>query len=664
MAAAALALVAGLAMISSTVPADAVNVAHGSVVSADPAGFTPHVMNGRVNVLLVMGSRVIVGGTFTQVRASTGSTNIARSYIFAFNATTGVIDTGFHPTLTGAVEALAPGPDGQSVYVGGSFGAVNGSTTYRRLARLTLSNGQVATAFRPNPNQFVFDLLVRGNRLYAGGQFTSIGGAARSGLALLDQTSGVADPALNIPFTDPQLDGKLVVWRFDVTPDGSKMIAAGDFTNVGGLPRTQIAMLNVGTSPATVASWQTDFFTLMNPSDPTRSWCASIFPHYIRDLDISPDGSYVAIVTTGANAPLHPSCDSITRWEMGATGPGQQPTWIANSGGDSFHSVLATGAAIYAGGHQQYVNNPYNPVRCGRCTNPFPGGISRIGFSAHDPLNGLPFSWDPVRNPRGKGVLAMVSTPAGFFFGSDTDNIAQETHRKLAFMPLAGGTALPSNATYTLPGYLYTVSQTGSAGSLVRRSFDGATFGPSSPISSGVNWADARGAFALNGRLYTGWSNGTLTVRSFNGSVAGSPSTINLYGLENAPNAMFTIPGTSQPIPGLSTHLTSMTGMTFDNGWVYYTVAGDPRLYSRAFTQESLAVGAPLLVASTGDGVDWASVRGMTLSSGTLYFALSDGTLNRVAWANGHPAGAVTTIGGPSIDGTNWASNGLFVFNA
>jgi hypothetical protein len=78
-------------------------------------------------------------------------------------------------------------------------------------------------------------------------------------------------------------------------------------------------------------------------------------------------------------------------------------------------------------------------------------------------------------------------------------------------------------------------------------------------------------------------------------------------------------------------------------------------------------VGAPLLVASTGDHVDWAKVRGMTMADGTLYFALADGTLNAVAWSGdpfgaGHPIGRVTTMGGPNVDGVDWSANGMFVY--
>jgi hypothetical protein len=657
-------------------PVGASVIAHPSIVSPNPAGFTPNIMNGRVNVMIVVGNRVFVGGTFTTVRNAGSSTDITRNYILAYDVTTGVVSSSFRPAVAGAVEALAPSADGTSIYVGGSFSRANGNTAYARLVRVDASTGATITSFLPKPNRPVLDLIQRGGRLYASGEFTQIGGRSRSGLALLNPTTGAADQTLNLPFTDPWVSPKpgvaspMRVWRMDITPDGSRLIATGNFSRVASAPRDQIAILDVNDNPVSLDPWSTTFFRFTDPNNPdtlTNNWCSQTFPHYIRDLDVSPDGSYVAIVTTGANFPGHPSCDSVSRWSLTTSGPDQHPDWVANSGGDSFHSVLATGAAIYAGGHQQWMNNPYNPNTCGKCTGPWPGGVARKGFSAHDPANGLPFSWDPVRNPRGKGVLAMVATPNGFFFGSDTDTIYGETHRKNGFMPLAGGVTVPSATDYGLPGGFFSVGQSGTPSQLLRRQSTGTAFDPPVQRAASVDWSDVRGSFVLNGWLYTGMANGTLVRRAFDGVTAGAASVVDLHGLDQALDPSFVIRGTSTPIPPLSDHLASCTGMFFHKGFLYYTVHGDPRLYARAFTQESQIVGAPLLVPSTGDGVDWAKVRGMTLASGALYFALSDGTLNTVAWSGdpfgaGHPTGSVTTITGANVDGIDWASSGMFVF--
>src|SRR6187431_1562968 len=209
--------------------ASAVNPPHGAIVSADPANFTPNITDGRVNALTVVGNRVVVGGTFTRVQNAGSSTNLTRNYLFSFDATTGVVDPNFRPSLNKAVEALAPGPDGTSVYVGGRHTTINGNTNFDRLSRLRLSDGQLVTSFAPNPNGNVYDLVSRNGRLYAGGEFTTIGGQARTRLAALDLTTGAADASLNIPFTGNPIGGTSQMWKFDITPNGSTLVATGNF---------------------------------------------------------------------------------------------------------------------------------------------------------------------------------------------------------------------------------------------------------------------------------------------------------------------------------------------------------------------------------------------------------------------------------------------------
>ena len=138
-----------------------------------------------------MGTKVIVGGTFTQVQAAGSAQTLTRNSIFAFDMNTGVIDQNFVPQLNNEVEALAPGPDGQSVFVGGTFSSVNGNTNYRRLVRLTLANGQLVTGFQPNPaTHRAQSLVLRGTWLYVSGSFQQIGGLSRSGVARVNPVTG------------------------------------------------------------------------------------------------------------------------------------------------------------------------------------------------------------------------------------------------------------------------------------------------------------------------------------------------------------------------------------------------------------------------------------------------------------------------------------------
>ncbi len=268
----------------------------------------------------------------------------------------------------------------------------------------------------------------------------------------------------------------------------------------------------------------------------------------------------------------------------------------------------------------------------------------------------------------------MPATEEGLWAGSDTDHAGGEYHQKIAFFPTAGGVTPPPVVTYSLPNDLYNMNL--ATGSLDRRSYDLTTFGTTSSVPTGVDWRNARGAFMVSGRLYTGWSDATFRVQDFDGTTMGAPATIGLNGLEVQPPSGFNIPGTTTRVPAFTTDLQSMTGMFYSNGRIYYTVsrpgttttniANNNKLYYRYFTPESQVVGANLFVASSYPAdttIQWANVAGMTMANGKLIYATTDNRLWRVDWSGTAPTGTPTQIGGPGIDAANWASRGLFVFN-
>ena len=607
-------------------PGAAVNVPQAVVVSSNPADWTPHVLDGKVAAIVQVGNRMVAGGQFTQVAsAAAPTTAIARSNIFAFDASTGAIDTAFAPVLDGEVESLAVAPDGLHVFAGGRFTFING-VAQKSLVKLRLTDGARITAFKGKTNARVKDMAVSGGRLYIGGTFATVNGVARSALAAVDPVTGALSNDVNLAFTGPRT-GTVNIDKFDITPDGSRLIAIGNWTYVAGLQRDQIVMVDLTTSPVGVADWATTRY---------QQQCARVFATYMRDIDISADGSYFVVGTTGAYR-AGSLCDTAGRWETGRTGSGQQPTWVNYTGGDTLYSVAITGTAVYVGGHQRWMNNSFAGDRAG------PGAVAREGIAALDPVNGLPLSWDPGRD-RGVGVFSLVSTPQGLWIGSDTDRIGRfEYHGRIAFMPVAGGSPVPEYRVGTLPGDLYRL---GLDGALTRRSFDGTTAGAPATVATGVDWSTARGAFMVSGRLYTGNADGTLTVRDFDGATAGFSSLIALNGL------------TSTQFP-----ISRITGMFFSNGRIYYTVSGgDTRLYYRYFTPESGVVGADTFVASGAtDGRNWSTVNGLAMASGRLYYATTAGTLSAVDFTDGLPTGSATVLSGPDVDGQTWQSRGLFV---
>src|SRR4051812_23960838 len=275
---------AGLAV----APATAVNADHGAaLVSATPASFTPYVMDGSVNAITQVGDKVIAAGTFTKVSPANSysdtSDDVVRNRIFAFDATTGVIDPTFNPDLGGAANSLDS--DGTNVYVAGSFGSVGGNTAIKRIVKLT-STGSVVAGFKAVPDSAVNEDVVRGPRVYVGGGFTSVKSgtvtSARSGLAALDPATGAVLSGVDVPFTgvyDPAIGGSSNVKRFDVTADGSRLVAIGNFSTVGGRARSQVAVLDTSGATVTVSPWSTTRY------DAAHNNCSTSFNTFTRDVD-------------------------------------------------------------------------------------------------------------------------------------------------------------------------------------------------------------------------------------------------------------------------------------------------------------------------------------------------------------------------------------------
>jgi hypothetical protein len=424
--------------------AEGLYASHPGVVSADPTDHTPNVLDGKVTAILSLGNRIIVGGTFSQVQeVGTSKPVLDRRGLFAFDAGTGAVEPGFvanldvDPSPSGdrAVEALAPSPDGRSVFVGGSFNQLNGAAV-DSLVKLDAATGAVEPRFKVSVRSNVKDLAVSGSTLYMAGGFTTVNNQGRGGLAAVNASTGDLDANLNVPFTDPNQGSAPRVETIALSPDGTILVAGGNFRTAAGQGRVQIAMVDLSARPARVADWQTDRYDA-ECSEPG-------FDTQMRDIDMSPDGSYFVVVTTGGYA-RWAVCTAATRWETGARGTGLQPTWWDRSGGDSYTAVVVTGGAVYVGGHMRWLNNN-RPNGTSFDAAPGPGAVPRAGIAALDPSNGLPLSWNPGRD-RGEGTWALVSTPDGLWVGSDTDTIGGEHHGKLALLPLAGGSPAPTAFT-------------------------------------------------------------------------------------------------------------------------------------------------------------------------------------------------------------------------
>ncbi|MEY2577871.1 MAG: hypothetical protein QOI49_695, partial [Verrucomicrobiota bacterium] len=202
------------------------------------SAFNPNANSWVRSIAVQPDGRILVGGTFTNVGGQ------SRNRIARLDATTGAADS-FDPNANNSVLCLAVQADGR-ILAGGEFSGPNGigGQTRNHIARLDPVTG-LADSFDPNANDLVFSIaLQRDGKILVGGFFrgsNGIGAQARSYLARLDATTGLADSF------DPQANS--IVFAIAVQPDG-KILAGGDFWVIGGATRNWIARLDPSTGQA------------------------------------------------------------------------------------------------------------------------------------------------------------------------------------------------------------------------------------------------------------------------------------------------------------------------------------------------------------------------------------------------------------------------------
>jgi len=203
--------------------------------------------------------------------------------------------------------------DGASLFVGGNFTTVNG-VSKRGLAKINLATGAVDPNFVATSGP-VDDMVIVGSRLYIVGEFNTVNGQTRTRAAAVNTTTGALDPTFN-----PLVDAR--VMTVAASPDGSRIYIGGNFLNVSWFPRDYMAEINPDTG------------AVQGPTDFDRSRAA------VLDLQVSPDGSKIF---------------GGTRWNIGiqwdaATG---DEDWNVDADGDT-QAILLSNGYVYQGFHDGF----------------------------------------------------------------------------------------------------------------------------------------------------------------------------------------------------------------------------------------------------------------------------------------------------------------------
>ena len=364
---------------------------------------SPSPYSARVWTTATNGNVAYVGGEFTSLAPTTALAG-------AIDGQSGAPQPGFPKVDSGEVKVTTPDGKG-GWYVGGSFPTLS-NTQVNGLAHI-LADGSIDTNFQPTivgpQNQpsksfTVMALALSGSWLYVGGEFTKFGARGntkaqpRNHIARVSATTGTVDADWN-PDTGNN-NAPNPVRSIAVSPDGTTVYFAGDFSTVAGQPRPGLAAFVSDGSGNHLSPW----------SPPIGAVAA---------LGVAPDGRIYAGGKDGLSA---------------VDGNGGV-IWTAQSGsGGAKQLVMARdGSTVWVA-----------------------GDFTSIGGQARNKLAAVHTdgSVDPAFNP-GPGSGAVVSAltlsedNSRVYFGGTFDHVKDEVRNNLAAVDARTGalTAWDPNAT-------------------------------------------------------------------------------------------------------------------------------------------------------------------------------------------------------------------------
>jgi uncharacterized repeat protein (TIGR01451 family) len=247
--------------------------------------------NGRVNAILQVGSTTFLGGSFTALEDDAGTLQ-TRNDLASVDASGN--PTSFNPSLDGEVFNMAVSPDGKLLYAAGAFTKV-GTQNHKRIAAfdLTTSPPSLISWKPPSPNAAVRAVVATADGVYIGGNFTNMGGVARTRLAALSPATGAL-----LPWA-PTADNLVR----DMALAGGRMYAGGNFGAINGASNNRLVSLDPDVTKA-------------NP--PVLS---SYHPGYpVLDMEASGSQLFAAGGGGGGRALAVTSATGARQWEKKADG--------------------------------------------------------------------------------------------------------------------------------------------------------------------------------------------------------------------------------------------------------------------------------------------------------------------------------------------------------
>lgn len=339
--------------------------------------------NGRVNVIVVSGTTVYMGGQFTALRPAgspAGQGNVTRNHAAAVSLKTGAL-LPWNPNVNNSVRAIHV--TGTTVYLGGAFTQVGGAS-HSRVAAVNATSGAVIAGFKASASGEVFALAESGNSLFLGGGFGTVDGTSRPNMAAVNTTTGALLP------WSPSVDGQVRAIRLVGYP---RMVIGGSFTNINGSSANHIGALDGDTGNSLPWKDHTTYNVIGLASDA--------------------NGVYVAGAGGGGNFAAFDPKTGAQKWLGGTNG--------------NVQAIGVVGGEVYVGGHFHVYCGPQHGQHT--CTTQIP----RDKLLAVDEGTGNLTSWDPSANSA-LGIFALwgVGSNGDVLAGGDFTSIGQRTQQGYA----------------------------------------------------------------------------------------------------------------------------------------------------------------------------------------------------------------------------------------
>jgi Secretion system C-terminal sorting domain len=295
----------------------------GNLLAWDPRAYSGS--GSSITAIQPVGGRVYIGGYFYTLGGQ------FRMLLGAVDSTAGNA-TNWNPTNAGPSGSFGISKfiySDHQIYLCGSFSQLNGVNRIC-IAKMD-ENGVVSASWNPGATitgNDVSSICLYGGKLYAAGDFSSLGGQNRNNLVALDTITGLATAW--IPATTGGSSNNIRA----LGASGSKLFIGGNFTSVGSRQISYLAAIDTGTG--TADNW--------NPG----------LNNVVFDLTVSGSTVYAGGYLTAAGLTVRNNLAAID------LSTGRLKSWNPNADGAVNALAFAKGR-IYAGGSFSNIGGAYKP---------------------------------------------------------------------------------------------------------------------------------------------------------------------------------------------------------------------------------------------------------------------------------------------------------------